>query len=288
MWILLALITALFTSFQDVCGRKALERTNFYIVAWAWAACSVPFLFVAALQEGFSSVQPQFWPALMFSGIFLSISFIWYFQAIHITDLSLAVPMLAFTPVYLIITSPLILGEFCEPLGIIGIFLIVIGSYVLNFKHGAQGFFEPFRCLVRNRGTRLMLYVSLIFSITGNIDKIGVLNSGPAVWMFSLNMVISAILGIVVFFRVPNPVVSFIKSWRILILMGLFTGIALIVQMHAIRMTIVPYIIAIKRMSIVVTTLFGLLWFKEKGLRQRLLGVLLMLAGVFVISFFAS
>ncbi len=288
MWVLLAFITAFFTSLKDVCGRKALERVDHYIVAWAWPACSLPLLLSCALVEGFPAVGPEFWPALIVNGLLLSVAAILFFRAIQISELSLSVPMLAFTPVFLLITSPLILREFPRPLGIVGILMIVLGSYVLNIGRRDKGLFEPFRYLLRNKGSRMMLCVAVLYSIGGNIDKIGVLNSSPAVWIFSLNLFVSVVLGIVVFFRVKDPVMSVARTWKILFLMGIFTGIALISQMYAIRMTIVPYVIAIKRTSVVMTALFGLLWFKERGFQERLMGVVLMIAGVFVISFFCS
>ena len=288
MWVLLAFITAIFTSFKDVCGRKALERAEYCVVAWAWTAFTIPFLFICALGEGFALVGTGFWPALICSGAILSAASIMFFRAIKISDLSLSIPMLAFTPALLLITSPLILGEYPKPLGVIGILLIVFGSYVLNFGRRNKGLLEPFRHLLRDKGARLMLYIAIMYSIGGNIDKIGVLNSSPSVWAFSVNLLVTIVLSIVVFARVKDPVKSVSQTWKILFLMGVFSSIALIAQMYAIRMTIVPYVIAIKRTSVMITVLFGVLLFKERGTIERLVGVVLMIIGVFIISFFAT
>ena len=67
---------------------------------------------------------------------------------------------------------------------------------------------------------------------------------------------------------------------------GDLQALALIFQMIAIKMTLVPYLIAVKRTSVIMTSLFGLFLFKEKGLRERLIGVVLMVLGVLMISFF--
>ena len=107
MWVLLALVTAVFTSFKDICGRKALDnKTDHYVVAWAWPATSLPFLLVLALWEGIPEIHPPFWLALLGSGTVLSIAAVLFFRSMQITDLSLSVPMLAFTPAFLLITSP--------------------------------------------------------------------------------------------------------------------------------------------------------------------------------------
>jgi len=54
--------------------------------------------------------------------------------------------------------------------------------------------------------------------------------------------------------------------------------------MFAVRLTLVPYIIAVKRTSVIMSSLFGFIIFKEKGLKQRLMGAALMVLGVFIIS----
>ena len=53
----------------------------------------------------------------------------------------------------------------------------------------------------------------------------------------------------------------------------------------ALKLAIVPYVIAIKRTSIIMTSLWGLWFLKEKGAKERMLAVTLMVAGVLVISF---
>ncbi len=54
--------------------------------------------------------------------------------------------------------------------------------------------------------------------------------------------------------------------------------------MSAISIGLVPYVIAIKRTSIVLSVIWGGLFFGERGIRQRLLGAVVMLAGVVCIT----
>ena len=55
--------------------------------------------------------------------------------------------------------------------------------------------------------------------------------------------------------------------------------------MMAIDMTIVPYLIAVKRTSALMTTCYGLTILKEQGFKERMLGAALMVAGVFLLAF---
>jgi uncharacterized membrane protein len=55
-------------------------------------------------------------------------------------------------------------------------------------------------------------------------------------------------------------------------------------QFTALEMTVASYVIAIKRAGMVLAVLFGHFFFKEKHLRERLAGALLMTAGVILLS----
>jgi uncharacterized membrane protein len=46
----------------------------------------------------------------------------------------------------------------------------------------------------------------------------------------------------------------------------------------------VAYVISIKRTSVIISILFGYLIFKEKGIKERLLGAVIMVIGVLFIT----
>jgi len=286
MWILLVLLTAFFTSLQNVFSKKIIDRVDPYVVAWAWFFFSLPLLAIGLLVTGIPPLGPLFWKTLVVASVLLIFASIFYFRAIKYSDLSIAVPMLAFTPLFLLITSPFILNEFPSFMGIFGVILIVTGSYILHLKERHKGFWEPFKSLVKERGSRYMLMVAVIFSISANLDKVGVVHSSPLMWLFTLNFVLAiALWGIML--KRTTAIGRQIKSgWPFLVAVGLCNGMALIFQMAAIEMTLVPYLIAVKRTSVFMTSLFGFFLFKEKGMRERLIGVVLMILGVFMISFF--
>jgi len=131
-----------------------------------------------------------------------------------------------------------------------------------------------------------MLFVALLYSVGANFDKIGVINSSPVMWIAVLNTVLAFALGIVMVRKTKNVAQQIKSAWLTLVFIGLFNAIALIFQMTAIKMTLVPYLIAVKRTSIFMSSLFGFFLFKEKGMKERLIGALLMIAGVFMIALF--
>ena len=129
-----------------------------------------------------------------------------------------------------------------------------------------------------------MLMVALLYSVCANIDKIGVRQSSPLVWAAALNAVLTIALGLVML-RQSSQVSQRIKEgWKYLVLLGVTNAFALIANMAAIQLTLVPYLIAIKRLSIFMTLFVGFVIFKEKGCRERSIGAVLMVLGAVLIS----
>ncbi len=139
--------------------------------------------------------------------------------------------------------------------------------------------------MARNPGSRLMLCVAFIWSITSNFDKIGVLNSSPLFWATSLFTVIAAGMVPFVFWRRSSAGLKpLLLQWRLLGVTGGFNAIAITCQMLALTMAPVAQVIAVKRTSALISVLFGHFCFGEKGLRARLLGASIMVSGVVIMS----
>ncbi|MBF0122957.1 MAG: EamA family transporter [Candidatus Omnitrophica bacterium] len=285
MWLILSFLTALCTSAQDIFSKRVSTRVSPYVTAWAVSFFSLPFLVVLFLWECPAWPSFNFWLALLTSTIILTVSSVYFFKSIEMSDLSLTIPLLSFTPLFLLVTSPIIVHEFPSPLGIVGMVLIVFGCYILYYHPQQEDFLTPFRRLIKARGSRYMLIVAILYSIGGNVDKIGMQNSSPITWSFSLNFAVSLVLGVIMFHKVKDASRQVRANWPWLVGIGLCMALVMIFQMHALKLTIVPYVIAIKRTSIIMTSLWGLWFLKESGMRERLLAVAFMVVGVCVISF---
>lgn len=284
-WLFLALLTAFFVSLKDVLSKKSLENLDEYLVAWALRFFVLPFLLPVLWYTGVPEVTSSFWWALLASGTLNLIATVLYMKALKCSDLSSSLPLITFTPLFLLLTSPLILQEFPSWQDHIGILVIVLGAYILNIQKRKQGFWMPFYSLVSSKGSRLMLLVAFIWSISSNIDKIGVQGSDAFTWVIAVNAFISIALLPVLWKRSTVQVKSITKNVKGLLPIGFCSAIALSFQMTAIQMTLVAHVIAVKRMSIVFGVLFGFFLFKEKHIKERLLATCIMIVGVLIMSF---
>ena len=283
-WIIFAFLTAFFRSLTDVAGKIGLKNMDEYIVAWSLNFFALPLLIPFLFFIEIPTLTPGFWLAILVSGTLNIATAILYLKAIKLTDLSIVIPLSTFTPLFLLLTSPLIIGEFPNSFGILGIILIVFGSYTLNIKEKKNGILAPFKALINNKGAQLMLLVAFIWSITSNFDKIGLQNSSPIFYGIVINIFITIGITPFVLIKSRKNIKQIPKNLKTLIPVGIFHGLMMIFHMIAISMTLVAYLISVKRTSAIISVLFGTLLFKEKGLKERIWGVIIMIIGALLIT----
>ena len=139
-WLGLAILTAFFESLKDVFSKKSLSFLDEYLVACAGMAIAALSLLPILAIVGIPKLGPNFWLALTIGGSLNVVAYTLYVKAIRLADLSLMSPLSTLTPLFLLITSPLIVKEIPTIWDAFGVFLIVIGSYVLNLNAAADAF----------------------------------------------------------------------------------------------------------------------------------------------------
>ena len=286
-WFALSCVTALTQAVKDTFLKRSMAALDATTAMIGYCLSASVFLWLAVAAGPPVSLASSFWTWLAVGGVLGGVTYWLYGLALKAGDLSLTLPMLAFTPLFLLVTSPLTLGEFPEPGGLCGIALVVAGAYVLNLRERKSGVLGPIKALWTRRGPRLMLAVAAIWSIGANLDKLGLRASSPLFWGAAVyTATFLALLGprLVKKARAGRRLPG-LPSWPVAVA-GLLEAIGIVCQMHALPLTQVSYVIAVKRLSIVFGVLLGALVLREPDLAHRLPGALLMVAGVFFIAVF--
>ena len=129
-----------------------------------------------------------------------------------------------------------------------------------------------------------MLVTAFIWSFTANLDKIGVQHSSPVFFTALVHLGL-AIFYFFIFRRLSKQESDIIiKKWKLFAFWGLLYAFAIVSQMTAIKMTLVNYVISIKRAGMLFSILFGYLFFAERHIKARLLGASIMFVGVLFIT----
>ncbi|MFA5294524.1 MAG: EamA family transporter [Methanoregulaceae archaeon] len=181
-WFAFALVGALSQAGYNLAVKVLLRTVRpFPLAGFSFLSGSL-VLFAVSFITGIPDTGPGLLPAVAVTVAINIGATVLFYRALVTTDLSLSVPMLAFTPVFLILTSFLILGELPSPAGAAGILLVATGAYLLNleYRDGSPcSLTGPFLRLRRDRGIQAMLLVSFLYSISVNYDKRVVEESDP-------------------------------------------------------------------------------------------------------------
>ncbi|MDO8559055.1 MAG: DMT family transporter [bacterium] len=284
MWIFVGIISGLFDALKDMPGKKALKDASPYLFLFAYSAFSLPFLLIAIPWLGIAPVNSTFWWATIAGSLTNVVAMILYAKALQGGELSLTVPLMAFVPVFMLLTSRIMLGESPGFLGVIGIILVVAGAYTLRLNR-ENGVLGPFKNLARDKSALFMLGVAVIGSINSNWDAIAVRNSSPLTYLIFFQIINLAAIVPLIYFRSRGKFNEVKTRWKLLFLVGLFAAFSLFASMSNLTLTMVPYANALKRTGILFSIIIGFIVFKErKNIQPKLLGAVIMIAGVLFIA----
>jgi drug/metabolite transporter (DMT)-like permease len=283
-WFLFAISTAFLESVRDIFNKKTISQIDEYIITFSLNLLTALFSLPLLLFNDIPNLGNNFWVAVIIIGFLNTIAFLLFFKAIKASDLSIVAPITTLSPLLLLVTSPFIVGEFPNAIGILGIVILVIGAYVLKFKDKSKGYLAPFKSLFEETGSRLMFLVVLVWSITANVDKIGVQNSSPIIWTIAGHLSVAAFSLPILFLKSKPNIPNIQSNSRNLILIGFINTLAILCQMSALQLTLVSFVIAVKRTSALFNVLWGWLIFKEVGIKERIAGSMIMILGVVAIT----
>lgn len=284
LWLPLALTTALALSLADVLSKKALAASDDAVIVWVREGYALPFLALGFFFIPIPSLDAAFWrtTALMLpleiAGLIL------YVKAIRVSPLSLTVPFMALSPVFIIVIAFLFLGEWPTQGGLAGIALIAAGAYLLNVSASKQGVFVPIKAAFKEPGSLMMMVVALIYSVTSTLGKVAVQHSSPVFFGFAYPFMLTLVMSVYLlwsgrFFAVFSRPLTFAP-------IGLCSAVMVSTHFMAISLTQVSYMISIKRTSLLWSVIMGRLIFKEANIKDRLLGSVVMLIGIMLIILF--
>jgi drug/metabolite transporter (DMT)-like permease len=293
--IILSLITAVFASLHDSCINKSSKEGNPYITALAINIFCIPIVLSVLIFTGIPETNIYFWLAVFIKIPLMSLSDLLRAKAHQKSEQSLIIPMLCFTPVFVMLLAPFFLNQPIRLLGALGITLLVIGAYFLNISKYKKGFWEPIKALYGDIGARYMLLVAFIWGITAMLDGIGVTNAGSSkvniflslkagiYWLICTQILSSILIGIIIFFRRKKIILKKEKI-NLLLSIGITNGILSIAQMCAMGLIPAAYVNSIKRLSIIFSIVTGHFHFKEEGLKERMIGATIMIFGFILIT----
>ncbi|MBR4959036.1 MAG: EamA family transporter [Phascolarctobacterium sp.] len=135
MWIVLALLSAVFAALVSILAKIGIEGVNsnlatairtVVVVVMSWG-----MVFLTGAQGGLSSISQKSWIFLILSGLATGASWLCYYKALQIGEASKVVPIDKLSIIFTIVLAVLVLHETVTTKAIVGCAFIAMGTLMM-------------------------------------------------------------------------------------------------------------------------------------------------------------
>ncbi|MEW4413065.1 EamA family transporter [Clostridium sp. AN503] len=135
MWILFALLSAIFAALTSILAKVGIEGVNsnlatavrtVVVVIMAWG-----MVFLTNTQSGISEISKKSWIFLILSGLATGASWMCYYRALQMGDASKVVPIDKLSVIITLVLAFVFLHEEFTAKSLIGCVLIGVGTLVM-------------------------------------------------------------------------------------------------------------------------------------------------------------
>lgn len=250
----------------------------------ALGAASALLLPIALLRDW--TITPAGWGLIGLSALCEVIYFLLLGSAYSGGQLSLMYPISrGSTPVFTTLIAVALIGERVSAFGLLGIALIVAGIYILHLRNfRREGLLEPFGAL-RERTSQFALLSGLAVAGYSAVDKVGVAHVDPPVYMFLVFSLTMTLLAPYLLLRKRNAVrAEWQHNRRSILLTGAMLAGGYLLILFILTTNKVSYATSVRGASVVFGALLGAFVLKEGMGDKKILGALVIFAGIICIG----
>lgn len=289
IWFYLAFISAVFSALAAISEKKVLFKLDAldfsFLVSVITLIFSIPFFFDAPLDISLS--VPLI--ILFIKAILSALAFLSVMLAIKNLEISEALPLLALSPGLVAILGVLLIQDSLVFNEWIGLFLMLVGTYVLELKKDDRSIFDPFKSLLSFKKYKYIFFALILFSITSLIDRFLLkdLKLPPFTFMAYQQLFFAFIFTALILIR--NKKISLAistlnrKLIYLIILISVFTVIYRYTQIEATKLAPVALVLSVKRLSVLMAIIIGGKLFNENNFLKRILATVIILAGLIIL-----
>lgn len=276
LWVLAGVVTAVSQSVKAFLQKKLVEDSGLelsFITSLYTAILLLPvagFYFIQGVD-----VSLAVWGAISFVGISNGIALLMFFTSLETEDLSIASPLQQTIPLFVALMEPLILATGYSLNILSGAFLTVLGSYFVMFD--GKDYTRPLK-KIGSKGPLLALGSAFFFGLGAIAVKYVVSNVEVGLFLSLVFWFSAATTGLGVYFR-SNIEMEEYRDMNFVYL-GIATAASQALIFYTIDLSSASEATILFRLSIIFNVLIGFKLFNEEDLVYRMLGTLLVIAGI--------
>ena len=233
-------------------------------------------------------ISNEFWLYSILGGVFGALGNGLLVKALQNGNLSILGPINSYKSIVGLIFAAILLGELPNAWGIVGIGIIIYGSYlVLDTTE------ERFTMsLLRNKEIQFRIVAMILTAIEAVFVKKVILASSPAVAFISwciFGAVFSFVLVLLFQIEIKTEIKKFdTQSFTKLLFLIICIGVMQLSTNFVFENMKVGYALSIFQLSIIISVLLGYRFFQEKQILKKIIGSAIMIAGSVLIILMKS
>ena len=284
----IALSIVLVSAFLHAGWNYLLKKSERKIVFIWWFLLMYAIIYLPIFIFYYTevSITPTGWLCIVATGIIHGVYFWCIGGAYQRGDLSLVYPLARGSgPLFVPILAVIFIREEISLQGVMGIILIIGGIYCIHLRSfSGSAFLEPFRAL-RGGASLWALFTGLAIACYSIIDKVGVGLVYPPVYIYLMLVISWLMITPWILIRERHWLRT---EWQhrkgSIVVVGFLSGFTYLMILFALQISKVSYVAAVREVSIVLSSYYGIVRLGEKHGAQKLLGALLITIGVVAIG----
>ena len=285
MWLFSAMFSAFFAGITSILVKCGIKKTDSDLATAIRTIVVLGFSCLMVLivnsANTITQIQTKSIVFLILSGLATGASWLCYFKALSLGDVNKVTPVDKSSTVLTVLLAIICFGETDRLiLKLAGSLILAVGIFLMIEKKNTSA---------KSRDRLWLLYavLSAVFAaLTSILAKIGISgvesNLGTAIRTF----VVLIMAWVIVFTRKKQIYIKSIDKKELLFILfsGVSTGASWLCYYYALQKGIVSAVVAIDKMSIVVTVFFSTVFLKERLSKKAVLGLCLMIVGACLIA----
>jgi len=282
MGFLTALLSAVFSAAKDLLSKRLAFRMDGTASTFASFAFALPFYVVLLLVLWVMGVETATWSTwflllVMLRAITDTLAEWLKMYALAHGDISIVATFFSLSPLFLLVTSPLITGDPLSILDVVAVVLVVGGSLFMVYRPSHAGWRQ------QGRGILLASGAAVFFSLNSCFDRLAVQHGTPVFAGFTMTLLSALFLTPFVIGN-SQRIGALRSQWRGLTSRGALEIAFMVCKLSALQYLAAPDVVALQRLSLLLSIIGGRVFFKETDFKRRFAAGLLILAGAAVVG----
>lgn len=288
MWIIIAVLSALFAGLTSILAKCGIRKTDsdvatalrtIVVLLFSWI-----MVFIVGSVNTIAQITPKSLLFLILSGIATGASWICYFKALSVGDVNKVVPVDKSSTVLTVLLAIILFSETNHlAVKLVGTVLLAVGIFMMIEKKKAGAKQTKVLWLPYAIGS------AVFAALTSILAKVGIEGVESNLATAIRTGVVLVMAWLIVLIKGKQKQLKSLdkKELGFIALSGLATGGSWLCYYYAIQNGVVSVVVPIDKMSVVVTVVFSYFVFKEKLSLKAIIGLALMVIGTLAMAIWA-